>query len=478
MAENVKPPRGKRPRIPMKEQEASARIRNFSEVPLGYTPEEAVEEADRCLQCKNPTCISGCPVNINIKEFIGQIVSGDFRAAITTIKRDSSLPAVCGRVCPQEEQCELKCVMKKTNNPINIGGLERFVADWEAANPGAEAVLAEKKKDKAGKPVKIAIAGAGPAGLTVAGDLAKMGYTPVIFEAMHIAGGVLIYGIPEFRLPKVIVQREVDYLKRIGTEFHLNVVIGKSYTLDDLKQMGFKAVFVGVGAGTPMFLGIPGENLKGVYSSNEFLTRINAMKGFLFPEYDTPVKIGRRVAVVGASNVAMDSARWSKRLAGVEEVSIIYRRSEAEMPARIEEIHRAKEEGVVFRLLTNPVEILADDKGWVRAVKCVRMELGEPDSSGRRKPVVVPGSEFEIGVDTVIPALGTKANRLLTSDVPGLKLTQWGNIEINEATGETSLPGVFAGGDITTGSATVIAAMGAGRKAAKAIDDYLQKVDS
>ena len=309
----------------------------------------------------------------------------------------------------------------------------------------------------------------------MAGDLVKMGYTPVIFEALHIAGGVLVYGIPEFRLPKSIVQREVEYLKSLGVEFNLNTVVGKSYTLDDLKLMGYSAIFIGVGAGTPMFLGIPGENYKGVYSANEFLTRINAMKGYLFPEYDTPVKIGKRVAVVGAGNVAMDSARWSKRLPGVEQVYIVYRRSETEMPARIEEVHRAREEGIIFKLLTNPVEILADEKGWVKAVKCVKMELGELDASGRRKPIEVPHSEFIIDVDTVIPALGTRANKLLTLDVPGLNLTKWGNIAVDEATCVTSLPGVFAGGDITTGSATVIAAMGAGRKAARAIDEYICK---
>jgi glutamate synthase (NADPH/NADH) small chain len=364
--------------------------------------------------------------------------------------------------------------MQKTKNPINIGSLERFAADWEAKNVQSKPVPVEKKKDKNGKPIKVALAGAGPAGLTVAGDLVKMGYTPVVFEAMHIAGGVLVYGIPEFRLPKSIVQREVDYLQSMGVDFKLNVVVGKSYTLDDLKNMGFHAVFIGVGAGTPMFLGIPGENLKGVYSANEYLTRINAMKGYKFPEYDTPVKVGKKIAVVGAGNVAMDAARWSRRLPGVEDVYIVYRRSDAEMPARKEEIERAHEEGIKFNLLTNPVEIIGDEKGWVKGMKCIKMELGEPDSSGRRKPVPVPNSEFIIDVDTVIPALGTKANKLLTSDVPGLKLTKWGNIEASEATGETSLPGVFAGGDITTGSATVIAAMGAGRKAAKSIDSYIK----
>ncbi len=475
MEEN-KIPKAKRPKVPVRQQDPAVRVKNFNEVPFGYNEAEAVQEAERCLQCKNPTCIEGCPVNINIKEFIRQVSVRDFKGAIATIKNDSSLPAVCGRVCPQEEQCELKCVMLKTKNPINIGYVERFAADWEAENLKPERPDIKKIWGKDGKPVKVAVAGAGPAGLTIAGDLAKMGYEVVVFEAMHIAGGVLIYGIPEFRLPKAIVQREVDYLKTLGVDIQLNTVIGKSYTLDDLKNMGFKAIFIGVGAGTPMFLGIPGENLKGVYSANEYLTRINAMKGYLFPEYDTPVKIGKKIAVVGAGNVAMDAARWSRRLPGVEEVHIVYRRSDAEMPARKEEIERAHEEGIIFNLLTNPVEVIGDENGWVNGMKCIKMELGEPDASGRRKPVPVPNSDFIIDVDTVIPALGTKANRLLTADVAGLKLTKWGNIEADPETGATSIPGIFAGGDITTGSATVIAAMGAGRKAAKAMDDYLKSL--
>jgi glutamate synthase (NADPH/NADH) small chain len=477
MEEN-KAPRAKKQKVPVRQQLPQDRVKNFNEVPFGYNAEEAKQEAARCLQCKNPTCISGCPVNINIKEFIRQLTAGDFKGSIQTIKKDSSLPAVCGRVCPQEEQCELACVMQKTKNPINIGYLERFAADWEAENIKPERPAIVKKSGKDGKPIKVAIAGAGPAGLTIAGDLAKMGYETVIFEAMHLAGGVLIYGIPEFRLPKNIVAREVEYLKLMGVDVQLNTVVGKSYTLDDLKNMGFKAIFIAVGAGTPMFLGIPGENLKGVYSANEYLTRINAMKGYLFPEYDTPVKIGKKVAVVGAGNVAMDSARWSRRLPGVEEVHIVYRRSDAEMPARKEEIERAHEEGIIFNLLTNPVEVLGDDNGWVKGIKCIKMELGEPDASGRRKPIAVPNSEFVIDVDTVIPALGTKANRLLTADVNGLKLTKWGNIEADPETGATSLPGIFAGGDITTGSATVIAAMGAGRKSAKALNEYLTKLES
>ncbi len=465
--------KGKSQRIKVRQQDAAIRVKNFDEVPFGYNEEEAVAEAQRCLQCKKPTCIEGCPVNINIKEFIRQIAIKDYRGAINTIKNDNSLPAVCGRVCPQEDQCEKSCVMQKTKNPINIGALERFAADCEAEH--MKLVSTAKKKDKDGGPIKIAVAGAGPAGLTIAGDLAKLGYEPVVFEAMHVAGGVLVYGIPEFRLPKKIVQREVDYLKQIGVEIQLNVLIGKSYTIDDLFKIGFKAVFVGVGAGTPAFMGIPGEALKGVYTANEFLTRINAMKGYLFPDYDTPVRIGEKVVVIGGGNVAMDAARWAIRLRGVQESFIVYRRSETEMPARIEEIERAKEEGVKFRLLSCPVEIIGNEDGWVKGVKCIKMELAEPDSSGRKKPVPIPGSEFIIEADTIIPALGTKANRLLTNDVPGLKLNKRGYIEVDAEKGATSLSGVFAGGDITTGSATVIAAMGAARKAAKAIDEYIKK---
>ncbi|MFP4466883.1 MAG: NADPH-dependent glutamate synthase [Candidatus Goldiibacteriota bacterium] len=470
-------PRAKRPKIEMRQQAPRERIKNADEVPLGYSEKEAMEEASRCLQCKEPKCESGCPVNIKIRDFIKEISLGNHNEALKIIKKTNSLPAVCGRVCPQEEQCEERCIMQKTKNPINIGGLERFAADWAAKNAEPEPVEIKKKTDKDGNPLKIAIAGAGPAGITAAYDLAVMGYDVTVYEAMHIPGGVLIYGIPEFRLPKSIVAREVEYLKEMGVKFEMNVIIGKSYTLDDLKKMGFKAVFIGVGAGTPMFMNIPGETLKGVYSANEFLTRINAMKGYLFPEYDTPVKIKPKIAVIGAGNVAMDSARWAKRLKGVTDVYVVYRRSEKEMPARAEEIERAKEEGIDFRLLTNPVEILSDENGWVKGLKVVKMELGEPDDSGRRRPVPIKGSEYTIDVDIVIPALGTKANELLTSDVPGLKLNKWGNIEADPETGATSLEGVFAGGDITTGSATVIAAMGAARKSAKAIDKYVSGME-
>lgn len=469
---NIKP---QKIRKPVREQSPEERIKNFNEVPYGYNNDEAIEEALRCLQCKNPTCIEGCPVNINIKKFIRQISTGDYKSAIDTIKNDNSLPSVCGRVCPQEEQCEKACVLHKTRNPINIGALERFAADWEAENLKIEVKNIERLKDKNGNPIKVAIVGSGPAGLTAAGDLAKLGYTPVIFEAMHIAGGVLTYGMPEFRLPKKIVSREIEYLKKLGVEFKFNTVIGKSYTLDDLFKHGYKAIFIGVGAGTPLFLDIPGENLIGVYSANEFLTRINAMKAYLFPEYDTPVKIGQYIAVIGGGNVAMDAARSAKRLKGVKEVYIVYRRSEEEMPARIEEIIHAKQENIIFKLLTNPVEIIGKEKGEVKALKCIKMQLGEPDESGRKRPVPIKDSEFTMDVDTVILALGTKANKLLTSDINNLKLNNKGYIEINNETGETSIPGVFAGGDITTGSATVIAAMGAARKAVKAMDAFLKK---
>ncbi len=465
----------KKERLKVRTQEASARVKNFDEVPFGFNEAEAVEEASRCIQCKKPTCIDGCPVNINIKEFVRLIAAKDYQGAIRIIKENNSLPAVCGRVCPQETQCEEKCVMLKTGQPINIGALERYAADWEAANGKIEEVKITPKLDKTGKQISVAIAGSGPAGLTVASELAKMGYKAVIFEALHLAGGVLVYGIPEFRLPKAIVKREVDYLKKLGVEIRTDVLIGKSYTVKDIFEMGYKALFIGVGAGTPSFVNIPGENLKGVYSANEFLTRMNLLKAYLFPEYDTPVKIGKKVAVIGAGNVAMDAARISKRLKGVEEVHIIYRRSDKEMPARHEEIEHAREEGIIFNLLTNPLELVGDENGFVTKIKCIKMELGEPDSSGRRSPKAIPGTEFFIDVNTVIPALGTKANELLTTNVEGLKLNKWGYIEADPETGETSLPGIYAGGDISTGAATVIAAMGAGKKAAKAMDTYLSR---
>lgn len=454
-------------RIPMAEQSAEERIKNFKEVPLGYTEDEAVEEAKRCLQCKKPSCMIGCPVDIDIPAFINLVAERKFLEAVRKIKETNSLPAICGRVCPQEIQCETKCVVGKKGEPVAIGRLERFVADWERSQGKVEAPPRPKPKNK-----KVTVIGSGPAGLTVASDLAKLGYGVTIFEALHKTGGVLVYGIPEFRLPKAIVQAEVDFVESLGVEIRTNALIGKLYTIQEIMDSGYDAVFIGIGAGGPMFMNIPGEGLNGVYSANEFLTRSNLMKAYLFPQYDTPIKKKRRVAVVGAGNVAMDSVRTAIRL-GAEEVYLVYRRSEKEMPARIEEIERAKEEEAIFKLLTNPVRILADEKGWVKAMECIKMELGEPDASGRRRPIPIKGSEFIIDVDAVIMALGTNANPLLPQSTPGLELNKWGYITVDEETCETSLKGIYAGGDIVTGSATVILAMGAGRKAARAIDKYL-----
>lgn len=454
-------------RVPMAEQPAEERIKNFKEVPLGYTEEQAAEEARRCLQCKKPACTSGCPVEIDIPAFISLVAEKKFLEAAKKIKETNSLPAVCGRVCPQEIQCESKCVVGKKGEPVSIGRLERFVADWERESGKVEPPPRPKPKSK-----KVAVVGSGPAGLTVASDLVKMGYGVTLFEALHKTGGVLVYGIPEFRLPKDIVQAEVDFVESLGVEIKTNSLIGTLYTVPELMENGYDAVFIGIGAGGPMFMNIPGEALNGVYSANEFLTRSNLMKAYLFPAYDTPIKKSKRVAVVGAGNVAMDSVRTAIRL-GAEEVYLVYRRSEKEMPARIEEIERAKEEGAIFKLLTNPVRIIGDDKGWVTAMECIRMELGEPDDSGRRRPVPVKGSEFIIEVDSIIMALGTNANPLLPQSTPGLKLNKWGYILADEENCETSIKGVYAGGDIVTGSATVILAMGAGRKAARAIDKYL-----
>ncbi len=452
--------------VPMAEQEPEERIHNFNEVPLGYTPEEAIAEATRCLQCVNPTCIKGCPVHIRIPDFIQAIKDGDFAKSIAIIKEDSSLPAVCGRVCPQEEQCQEKCIMGKIGDPISIGKLERFVADWEASQ-GIEVTPVKEKREG-----KVAIIGAGPAGLTAAGELAKYGYEVVIFEALHDTGGVLRYGIPEFRLPKSIIDREVEYIKRLGVRIELDTVIGRTLSIDDLWADGFDAIFIGTGAGLPRFMGIPGENLNQVYSANEFLTRVNLMKAYLFPEYDTPIKIGRRVGIVGGGNVAMDAARTAVRL-GAEKVYVIYRRTEKEMPARIEEIAHAKEEGIVFHFLSNPVEILGDDDGNVIGMRCIRMQLGEPDESGRRRPIPIEGSEFTIELETVVMSIGTGPNPILLKAFPGLKLTKRGYIEADPETGATSIEGVYAGGDIVTGSATVILAMGAGKKSAKAIHEYI-----
>jgi len=428
----------------------------------------AIEEAQRCLQCKNPRCVEGCPVNISIPDFISKIVEEDFLGAAQVLKMSSSLPAVCGRVCPQESQCEAKCILGIKGEPVAIGRLERFAADFEIQSGISKADIPEST----GK--RVAIIGAGPAGLACASDLAKAGHRVTIFEALHVAGGVLMYGIPEFRLPKDIVQTEIRNLEALGVEIAVNQVVGKVTSVHELLESGFDAVFIGTGAGLPYFLGIPGENLNGVYSANEFLTRTNLMKGYKFPEYATPVKVGKRVAVFGAGNVAMDAARTSLRL-GAEEVSIVYRRSRAEMPARHEELEHAEEEGVNFQLLTNPVSIEGDDKGAVRALTCLRYELGEPDASGRRSPVAIPGSEFELPMDTVVVAIGQGPNPLVTQSTAGLELNKRGNIVANEETLETSIPGVFAGGDIVTGAATVILAMGAGKKAAAGIDAYLKQ---
>ena len=451
---------------PMPSQEPDVRNHNFNEVALGYTEEMALDEAARCLNCKNMPCVAGCPVNIHIPEFIAKIRELDFEGAYQAISRDSSLPAVCGRVCPQETQCESKCVRGIKGEPVGIGRLERFVADWHNAHAGAPAAPAESNGHK------VAIVGSGPSGLTCAGDLARKGYKVSVFEAMHTAGGVLVYGIPEFRLPKAIVQKEIDNLIAMGVDVETNMVIGKTLTIDELFDMGYEAVFIGSGAGLPMFMNIPGENLKGVYSANEFLTRINLMKAYR-ENSDTPILHGRSVAVVGGGNVAMDAARCARRLGA--EVKIVYRRSESELPARREEVEHAKEEGIEFCLLTSPLSIKGDENGNVCAMNCQKMELGEPDASGRRRPIPVEGSEYDIDVDCVIMALGTSPNPLIKSTTKGLDVNRKGGIIVEEATGKTSRDGVYAGGDAVTGAATVISAMGAGKTAAKAIDEYLSK---
>lgn len=454
-------------KVEMPEQDPNVRNKNFLEVALGYTEEMAKEEAQRCLQCKHKPCVQGCPVNVQIPDFIKLVAEGKFEEAYEKIRETNSLPAICGRVCPQETQCEQLCVRAKKGEAVGIGRLERFVADWYMANVKPK----ESKIEKLNK--KVAIVGSGPAGISCAGDLAKMGYDVTIFEAFHTPGGVLMYGIPEFRLPKELVQKEIDTVKKLGVEIKTNMVIGKVFTLDELMAEGYEAIFVASGAGLPNFMGIEGENLNGVYSANEFLTRINLMKAYKFPDCDTPVKVGKSVAVIGGGNVAMDAARSAKRL-GAENVYIIYRRSESEMPARLEEVHHAKEEGIIFKLLTNPVKIIGTDDGWVKGMECVEMELGEPDASGRRKPVQKPNSEHVIDVDTVIVAIGQSPNPLITSTTPGLDTQKWGGIVAHEETGATSKIGVFAGGDAVTGAATVILAMGAGKNAAKAIDQYIK----
>jgi glutamate synthase (NADPH) small chain len=449
----------------MPEQTPKERIKNFNEVPYGYSKEVAVEEAKRCLQCKNRPCTKGCPVEIDIPDFIKLVAAGDFDKAVDALKNKTSLPAVCGRVCPYESQCEGECTLKKIGEPVAIGRLERFLADYERK----KGMKAPKKPKPTGK--KVAVVGSGPAGLTCAGDLAKMGHSVTVFEALHEPGGVLMYGIPEFRLPKEIVKSEVNYITKLGVDIQYDVVVGKTITVDELMKE-YDAVFIGTGAGLPNWLNIPGENLDGVYSANEFLTRVNMMKAYRFPEYDTPVKIGKTVATFGAGNVAMDCARTSLRL-GAEKSYILYRRTEAEMPARIEEIHHAKEEGVIFNLLTNPIRFIGNEKGLLTEVECLQMKLGEPDESGRRRPVPIPGSEFKIKIDTALVAIGQSPNPLIPRTVKGLKIGKHGNIETDED-GRTNIPGIFAGGDIATGAATVILAMGAGKKAARTIDEYLK----
>ena len=453
-------------RVPVREQDPKVRATNFDEVCLGYNMEEAMEEASRCINCKNAKCIQGCPVSINITAFVKAVKEGKITEAADIIAESSALPAICGRVCPQETQCEGKCIRGIKGDPISIGKLERFVADYSREH----GYVPKKPETTNGK--KVAIIGSGPAGLTCAGDLAKLGYEVTIFEALHEPGGVLTYGIPEFRLPKdEVVQKEIDNVRKLGVKIECNVVIGKSVTIDQLmEEEGFEAVFIGSGAGLPKFMGIPGENAVGVFSANEFLTRNNLMKAFR-DDYDTPIFRGTKVAVVGGGNVAMDAARTALRLGAT--TYIVYRRSEAELPARVEEVHHAKEEGIIFHLLTNPTEILEDEKGWVKGMKCVRMELGEPDASGRRRPVVIPDSEFTLDVDTVIMALGTSPNPLISSTTEGLEINKWKCIVAEETNGQTSKNGVFAGGDAVTGAATVILAMEAGKAGAKGIHEYL-----
>jgi glutamate synthase (NADPH/NADH) small chain len=464
--EKEKKEKPKIPRQKMPEQEPKVRAKNFNEVPFGYTPELAQLESNRCLQCKKPKCIEGCPVEIDIPAFIKLINEGDFIGAARKLKERNSLPAVCGRVCPQEDQCEKVCIVGKKDQPVAIGRMERFAADWERAKGE---VFIPEKAPSTGK--KVAVVGSGPAGLTLAGDLILKGHQVTIFEALHKTGGVLIYGIPEFRLPKEIVQAEVNYLEKLGVKVECNCVIGRIETVDELLQE-YDAIFLGLGAGLPQFMNIPGENFCGIYSANEYLTRSNLMKAYLFPKYDTPIARGKNVAVFGAGNVAMDSARTALRL-GAETVRIVYRRSREEMPARIEEVHHAEQEGVQFYLLTAPTRFFGDDNGWVTGMECLKMELGEPDESGRRRPVPMKGSEFKLECDMAVVAIGAGANPLLPTQTPGLELNKRGYIVADLETGKTTKPGVWAGGDIVTGSATVILAMGAGRKAANSVHEYL-----
>jgi glutamate synthase (NADPH/NADH) small chain len=454
-------------KVKMPRQKPKVRVTNFDEVALGYTEEQAQQEARRCLQCKKAPCIKGCPVEIDIPSFIAKIVEKDYRGAIRKIKEANLLPAMCGRVCPQEGLCEKACTLGKKYEPVAIGRLERFAADWEIrkGNPGSSPLPPPTGK-------RVAVIGSGPGSLSCAGDLVRLGHKVTIFEALHKPGGVLVYGIPEFRLPKDIVEREVEYIRSLGVEVKTGYVIGKIYTLDELFSLGYDAIFIGIGAGLPKFMNIPGENLNGVYSANEFLTRINLMKAYLFPEYDTPVKIGKRVAVIGGGNVAMDASRVALRL-GAQKVFDIYRRSPEEMPARAEEVQNARDEGVEFNFLTNPVRILGNKENWVNGIECIRMELGETDESGRRRPVPIKDSGFTMKVDIVVMAIGAGANPLLPSATPDLKINKWGYIVIDEASGKTSKEGIWAGGDIVSGAATVISAMASGRSSARAIHQYL-----
>ncbi len=462
-------------RVEMPRQDPDARGSNFNEVALGYNLEQAIEEAGRCIQCAKRPCVDGCPVGVDIPEFIKAITESDMSGAVKILKSKNALPGICGRVCPQESQCEANCTLDKKGAPVAIGRLERFVADWETDNKESLTVDASNAVPPVPTGKKVAVVGSGPAGLTVAAELARYGHDVTMYEALHVAGGVLMYGIPEFRLPKGIVQNEVDYVSSLGVDIQLNSIVGRLFTVDELLENGFDAVFLGTGAGLPMFMGIPGENLNGIYSANEFLTRVNLMKAYCFPEYDTPVKVGRRVAVIGGGNVAMDSARCALRL-GAEKVYIVYRRSDLELPARREEVENAKEEGIEFRLLTNPKQFIGDDQNCVVAMECYEMVLGEPDQSGRRRPIVKEGSEFKLDVDVVIIALGTTPNPLIAQTTDGLKTNRNGTVVVtDEESGKTVKPGAWAGGDVVTGSATVISAMGAGKRAAADINECLKR---
>ena len=471
LAETKPKPKIQKESMPMPKQKPEVRRHNFNEVALGYGVEQALTEANRCLQCPQPKCVEGCPVEIDIPAFIKLLREKRFDEGIKKIKEKNSLPAICGRVCPQEDQCQKNCVMGKVGAPISIGRLERFLADWERQNN----IQIAEKAPPTGK--MVAVIGAGPAGLTAAAELVKLGHKVVIFEALHLSGGVLVYGIPEFRLPKSIVQAEADYVGKLGVDIRPNCLVGRTYTIPELLKNGYDAVFIGSGAGLPQFMGVPGENLGGIYSANEFLIRVNLMKSYDFPQHDTPIRIGKHVVVIGGGNVAMDSARSALRL-GAEEVCIVYRRSREELPAREEEIANAEEEGIVCKFLAAPVRYIGDEKGWVKAMECICMELGQPDESGRRRPCRVEGSEFIMDVDTVIVAIGRTPNPIIQRTTEGLETTKWGTIVVKDESGKTSLEGVYAGGDIVTGEATVISAMGAGKKAARAIHEYLSKKGS